>query len=217
MDVAGVARAVIAPEDREIAWSNVTGNDRILTMAANSPDRLIPACSINPWSGAGGLTLFRKALDAGAKMLVLAPKLQGFYLTDEITDDLLTLAGELLLPVYIHTGPHGAAAPTQLLLVAWRHPKVQFILGHCGSTDMSYDMSPVFRQAPSNLWYELSFVRPWVVPGYGEFVNPSRLIFGSSAPRNSLSHEIDHFNRHWPIADHPETYGGNLMSLLKEQ
>ena len=37
MDVAGVARAVIAPDDRELAVDNVAGNARVATMASRSP------------------------------------------------------------------------------------------------------------------------------------------------------------------------------------
>ncbi len=54
------------------------------------------------------------------------------------------------------------------------------------------------------------------MPAYGALIDESRLIFGSSAPRNDLPFEVQQFDRHWPIAQHPGTYGDNLARLLAE-
>ena len=51
MDTAGITRAIIAPEDREIAVNNAAGNDRILSEADKSGGRFFPACTVNPWFG----------------------------------------------------------------------------------------------------------------------------------------------------------------------
>jgi uncharacterized protein len=216
MDAAGIARAVIAPEDREIAVNNATGNDRILRMAGRWPDRFIPACTVNPWSGRSGCDELRRAVRAGAKMLVLTPALQGFYLGDEVADELLHVAAGFRVPVYVHTGPHSAASPAQLLLLASRHPETGFILGHCGSTDHVYDMPMVIEAAPKNVWYEISLVRPSAVAKHGRAAGSARLIFGSSAPRHDPAFELKFLDRHWPIAEHPDTYGGNLLRLFSE-
>ncbi len=213
---AQVAAAVIAPQDREIAVDNVGGNERIRHLAETSAGRLIPACAANPWRGRDGCQIVRNALSHGAKMLVLAPALQGFCLGDEVTDPLLRLAAEHRLPVYVHTGPHSSSTPTQLILLAAEHPQTRFILGHCGSTDYSHDMPAVFRAAPANVSFELSLVRPWALPAYAQHVDESRLIFGSSAPRNDLRFELEQFDLSWPIERHPGTYGGNLEKLLAE-
>ena len=149
-------------------------------------------------------------------MLVLAPALQGFCLGDEVADELLQTAGELEVPVYIHTGPHSSSAPSQLVLLAARHKVTSFIMGHCGSTDYAHDMPAVLEAAPSNLWFEGSLVRPWSVAAYAAILDRPSMIFGSSAPRNDPVYELEQLTRYLPVADHPDFYGGTLARLLKE-
>jgi len=216
MEHAGVGRAVIAPEDREIALHNAAGNERVARVAARSEGRFIAACSISPWHGEDAPRLLEQAVDAGARMLVFAPALQGFNPCDELVDPLLQAAAENKLPVYFHTGPHSTGGPTQVALLAARHPRTRFILGHCGSTDLAWDMPAVLKMNLANIWCELSFVRPWAIPGYAAIADESRFIFASSAPRNDLPFELQQANRFWPIAEHPGTYGDNLHMLLGE-
>lgn len=214
MDRAKIARAVIAPEDREIAVDNVAGNNRILEAARRHENRFTPACTANPWRGDAAREELRRAVAAGARMLVLSPALQGFVLGDEVADDLLIAAGRMRLPVYVHTGPHSASVPSQLVLVAARHRQTSFILGHCGSTDYIDDMRAVFRCATDNLWYDLSLVRPFAASDLLDMVSPDRLIFGSLAPRSDPALELRHLGNYLPISEYPQIFGGNIAALL---
>lgn len=216
MDAAGVARAVIAPDDREIALHNAAGNARVAAIAARSEGRLIAACGVSPWHGDDAPRLLQDAVAAGARMLVLAPALQGFNPCDELVDPLVEAAAARNLPVYVHSGPHSMGAPTQVVMLAMRHPRTQFILAHCGSTDYGWDMPVVLSLKLPNLWFELSFVRPWTVPNYAKLTDESRFIFASSAPRNDLGFELRQLAAEWPIERHPGTFGGNLARLLGE-
>lgn len=216
MEAANVGRAVIAPDDREIALHNGAGNERVARLAARSEGRFIAACSISPWHGDDAPPMLEQAVAAGARMLVLAPALQGFNPCDDLVDPLLHAAATKNLPVYFHTGPHSTGGPTQVALLALRHPRTRFILGHCGSTDFAWDMPAVLTMKLPNLWCESSFVRPWAMPGYAALANESRFIFASSAPRNDLAFELQQANGFWPVTEHPETYGGNLKHLLSE-
>jgi predicted TIM-barrel fold metal-dependent hydrolase len=216
MDQAGIGRAVIAPEDRQIAVDNARGNDFVLQASSRSGGRFIPACAVNPWFGRGGCDELQRAAAAGAKMLVLAPALQGFCLGDEVADELLQTAGRLRVPVYVHTGPHSSSAPTQLVLLATRHLATSFILGHCGSTDFAHDMPAVLKAAPDNLWFEVSLARPWSVAAYDAILNRPALIFGSSAPRGDPAYELEQLSHYLPVAEHPGFYGANLAKLLGE-
>ena len=101
-------------------------------------------------------------------------------------------------------------------MLAMRHPNANFILAHCGSTDYGWDMPTIFELKLPNLYFELSFVRPWNVPNYAKLAAESRLIFASSSPRNDMRFELQQFAKWWPIAEHPATYGGNLERLLAE-
>ncbi len=216
MDRAGVARALIAPDDREIALTNEVGNQRIAEMARQSGGRLVAACTVNPWHGNQAQSLVHDAVKEGARMLVLSPLLQGFSPCDDLLDPLLDATAEHQLPVYLHTGPHSHGAPTQVLLLASRRPDARFILGHCGSTDYAWDMPAILKTAPPNLWFELSFVRPWAMPQYAQQTDEARLIFASSAPRNDMGFELGQFDRAWPIAEHPGMYGLNMARLIEE-
>lgn len=212
----GVDQAVIAPDDRELALFNAAGNERIARIAEQSNGRLIAACTVSPWHGADAPRLLKSAVDAGARMLVFAPALQGFNPCDELVDPLVEAAASLTLPIYVHTGPHSVGAPTQVVSLALRHPAARFILAHCGSTDYGWDMPTILGLQLPNVWFELSFVRPWAVANYGKLTDESRLIFASSAPRNNLNFELRQLQQWWPIANHPATYGGNLQRLLAE-
>ncbi len=217
MDHAGVERAVIAPEDRELAVFNAEGNERILAEAARAGGRFIPACCATPWRGAEALAIVERAAEGGARLLVFAPAVQGFMMTDPVVEPLLARAGELNLPVYVHTGPHSMGAPSQTVLAAQRHPGARFILGHCGSTDHAWDMGAIARcHLGGNLHLETSLARPWAVPRYLELAGEDRLIFGSGAPTNDLRFELDQLCSHLPADEHPGLYGENLRRLLGE-
>ena len=133
-----------------------------------------------------------------------------------MADGLLDVAGELRVPVYVHTGPHSFGGPTQVIVAAASHPDVRFILGHCGSTDYAHDMPAVIGLAPENVWFELSLVRPWAAAGYVKAGDRRRFLFGSSAPRNDLALELRHFRAAMPIEEYPDVYGGNVALLLAE-
>jgi predicted TIM-barrel fold metal-dependent hydrolase len=216
MELANISRAIIAPEDHEIAVHNEAGNERVVRIAERSEGRLVAACTVSPWQGDSCMELLNRAIDGGARLLVLSPSQQGFNPCDELVDPLMHAAADKNLPVYFHTGPHSVGAPTQMMLLAMRHPHTRVILAHCGSTDYSWDMPAVLELGLPNVWFELSFVRPWAIPGYAKLSDESRLIFASGSPRNDLSFELEHANRHWPIADHPGTYRDNLQRLLSE-
>lgn len=216
MDDAGIGRAVIAPEDREIAVNNASGNRRIVEISRRLPERFIPGCTVNPWFGEAACQELRRAVADGARMLVLAPAVQGFCFGDELLDDLLNVAGELRVPVYVHTGPHSFGGPTQVVVAAAGHPDVRFILGHCGSTDYAHDMPALIRMAPKNVWFELSLVRPWAAAGYVKSGDRRRFLFGTAAPRNDPAMELRHLSGFLPIEEYPDVYGGNLAALVAE-
>lgn len=217
MDRAGIERAVIAPEQRELAVDNREGNDRILAEAARAGGRFLPACCATPWRGEEARLVLDHAAATGARLLVFAPAVQGFMMTDPTVGSLLARAGELKLPVYVHTGPHSMGAPTQTVLAAQRYPRTTFILSHCGSTDHAWDMGAIARHhLGGNLYLETSLARPWVVPRYLELAGEDRVIFGSGAPANDPGFELAQLSGCLPVPEHPGLYGDNLRRLLGE-
>ena len=150
-------------------------------------------------------------------MLVLDPTLQGFLINDTLAEPLLARAGELRMPVYVHTGPHLYGAPWQLVDAALRFPAVNFIMGHAGATDYWNDIPHAGAFAP-NVSVEASFARPYKYDLHLRALGPGRGIMGSSAPRNKLGYEWSEYRRYFSAMENPEKwepiFGANLRRLL---
>jgi predicted TIM-barrel fold metal-dependent hydrolase len=213
MGRAGVDRAVIQPQDREIIVDNQAGNDRMLRLAKAHPGQLIAACTANPWYGDRAVETVRRAIGEGARMLVFAPSLQGFILGDEVLFPLLDSVAQARVPVYVHTGPHLHAAPWQLMSVAERYPSLPFIMGHSGATDFWNDVPSAASAAP-NIYLESSFARPFTFKGHLDKAGGHRGIAGSGAPRNDLEFEWAQLRMVFPPPGHADLYGGTIAGLL---
>ncbi len=213
LDRAGVDKAVIAPADREIAVFNRQGNDFIKSEAGFFRDRLIPACTANPWYGVDAVIEITRAYEHGARMLVLNPTIQGFLINDDLADPLIEKAGELKLPVYVHTGPHLYGAPWQLIDCAMRFPGVNFVMGHAGATDFWNDVPYAGTFAP-NVYVEGSFARPFAFKAHIEKIGPEKGIMGSSAPRNNLVSEWQEYSAELSAGQFACVFGYNLAKIL---
>jgi len=213
LDAAGVDMAVAAPADRETAVHNRRGNDFIIEQASAWPDRIVPACTVNPWFGEDAIEEFTRAAEWGARMLVLHPTLQGFLVNDTLADPLMERAGTLGLPVYVHTGAHLYGAPWQLIDCALRFPSVDFIMGHAGSTDYWNDVPYAGAFAP-NVYLEGSNARPFSFRSHIESVGADKGIMGSAAPRNSLVFEWEQYRKCMSDDSFAPVFGENCAVLL---
>jgi predicted TIM-barrel fold metal-dependent hydrolase len=216
LDRAGVERAVIAPVDRLLAVHNRQGNDLVLTAAAAHPDRLIPACAANPWYGDEGVAELRRAAHAGARLLVLHPAVQGFQANDELVWPLLEAAAAERLPVYVHTGPPGAATPWQVVDLAERFPQADLIIGHSGATDFWND-APAAGSARDNVYLEASLARPLTFASHLEVAGYHKGIMGSAAPLSQLEFEWEMIRQALPVEARAAVCGGNLARLLEKR
>lgn len=215
MDRAGVDRAVVQPEDRMLIVHNREGNRAMLDAAGKHPDRLIAACTANPWLGKAAVESVRDSIRDGARMVVFAPSLQGFILGDEILFSVLDAVHEMRVPIYVHTGPHLHSTPWQLVSVAERYPSLPFIMGHSGATDFWNDVPNATASLP-NIFLESSFARPFSMKSHLASVGIERGIMGSGAPRNGLEFEWAQMRSVFPPDRFSDLYGGTLERLLKE-
>lgn len=221
MDGADVELAVVSSPDRCLAVSNREGNELVLAAARSFPDRLLPSCSANPWYGQGAREELRRAFEHGARMLVVAPSLQGFSLSDELLDPLLLEAASARAPVYVHTGAPQGATPFEVALRALRHPELDWIMGHCGATDFWNDAPQAARLAP-NIYLESSLARPFIFRSHCLAVGFERGVMGSGAPLSSLRFEWAEMRT--TLADLPArgpaglegVLGGTLLGLLRK-
>jgi predicted TIM-barrel fold metal-dependent hydrolase len=214
LDAAAVERAVIAPPDRALAVDNRTGNDAMLAAAAAHPERLIPACTANPWYGEAAANEVVRAAAAGARLLVLHPQVQGVAANDELV--LPVVDAVPALPVYVHTGPPGVASPWQVAELALLRPHTDFIIGHCGATDFWNDV-PVAAAAAGNLYIESSLARPFSFKTHLDTIGRGKGIMGSAAPLTALPFEWTEMERLFPRAEWPDVYGGTLRGLLEKE
>ncbi|GII64041.1 hypothetical protein Skr01_41260 [Sphaerisporangium krabiense] len=217
MDALGVDVALVAPDERCIAYDNRAGNEHVAAAAAASRGRLIPYAVANPWRGRAAVEELERARDAGARALNVDSVLQGFDLLDGLLDPLLEFAAEAAWPVYVRTGTPPNALPLPLASLARRWPRTPFVMGRSGATDFWIDAAPALRYAP-NLYGDTSYA-PWdtvlVELGRDAEIGPSRLVFSTDAPytvpRSELRRVLD-----WPIDDDArrDVLGGTIMRLL---
>lgn len=216
MERVGIDRAVIVPIDRYLAVENRQGNDFILKAYRAHPDRFIPACSVNPWHGDMAREELKRAIEKGARILVLHPFIQGYLANDELVWPVLDMAAQEKIPVYIHTGSPGNSTPWQIVDLAERYQSLDFIMGHCGATDFWNDLIEAGKAA-ENIYIEASFARPFAFGNYVKALGKHKGIMGSSAPINQLTFEWEQMRNVLPPQEWEDVYGNNLLRLLEKR
>ena len=181
MDAAGLALAVVCPQDRFIAVDNKEGNDFVINAVKTHPGRLAGLATANPWLGEAAAEEIRRSLDKGLSGVKIHSVLQGFTLSEHIIDGILEVAAEFDVPVYAHTGTAGVAEPFHLIELARRFPTINFIMGHGGASDY-YNDSVRGLEFVENVWLETSRNGPanyclWKNSGL-----TGKIVFGSNAP-----------------------------------
>lgn len=219
MDEVGIARALVAPSEAQIAVRNREGNEATTAAARSSNGRLLAYAVANPWHGAAAVDELRRARDAGAVALAVDSSLQGFDLLDGLVDPLLAFAAEARWPVYVRTGSPPGHLPLPLALVARRHPEINFIMGRSGATDFWIDAAPALRDAP-NLYGDTSYA-PWdtVLSEFqrdGE-IGAGRLVFSTDLPYATAQGEVKRI-ADWPLTDEERAavFGRTMAGLLAE-
>ena len=215
MDAAGVDAALVSPAEAEIAVRNREGNDRVLALAAERPDRLLPYAVANPWYGAEAAVELDRALTAGAAAVLVNSALQGFLLMDELVDPLIEVARGHRAPVYAHTGTPVHALPLQLAELALRFPDVAFVMGRAGRTDFRMDAAPALESAP-NLLADTSHESPHTgLAALAAAAGAERLVFASDHPARPMDAAVRRL-RNAPLtdADRELVAGATLRGLL---
>lgn len=216
MDRYEVDRAVICPVDRCIAVDHREGNDYVLGVAQAHPNRFYAFATASPWRGPAAVEELRRAMGEGARGIKLHPALQGYLLCDELVHPLIELAGELGVPVYIHTGTPAYAQPFQCSELARRFPEVDIIMGHMGSTDFWMDALPAALQS-ENIYVDTSWSLPEKVKRAVAALGPDRVLFSSDSPLSTLRVEMGcRRATALPGPVHDQVMGHNLLRLLGE-
>lgn len=216
MDAAGIDAALVSPAEAEIAVRNRTGNERVLAVAREAPDRLLAYATANPWYGAEAAAELDRALAAGAAAVLVNSALQGFLLLDELVHPLIDVARSHGVPVYAHTGTPVHALPLQLAELALCFPDVAFVMGRAGRTDFRMDALPALEAAP-NVYADLSHEPPQTgIAALSAGIGAGRLVFASDHPARTMRSAVARL-RDAPLddADRARVAGGTLRSLLR--
>lgn len=115
------------------------------------------------------------------------PFFDGFY-------PLYARIQELGLPILWHSGTSPYSHPLQIAYVARQFPKVPFILGHFGLSDLTWECFPAADLAP-NIYVDTT-ANP-IIPVYNEFIErlgAERMLWGSDFPFYDVSYELMKLN-----------------------
>ena len=149
----GVTHAVVLPL---VGLSDDTvlrqDNDDVASVCGASNGRMIPLCTVNPWSGEEAVQELRRCLEERhVRGIKFHPWLQGISPGTEEMGRLCEMAADFGVPVFFHDGTPCFSLPSQIALLARRHPRTRFILGHCGLLEHWREAIAALHHA-ENLW-----------------------------------------------------------------
>jgi predicted TIM-barrel fold metal-dependent hydrolase len=131
MDEAGVDMAAIS-SSRNTPGPTCDAHEHIIDAVHAYPDRLIGYARIDPWYGEASVAALEEAAARGLRGLKLHPATYMLYPYDDLTVSVVQRAGELGLPVLIHSGDENMCLPYQIDRLAARCPDTTIILAHIG-------------------------------------------------------------------------------------
>lgn len=141
MDKFGVQEALVLPLAGLFSNcpDNAPDNDFVNEFCGLKPERLIPAFTVNPWSGERALDEIRRCHAKGGKLLKLHPWLQGFSIATDGMNAVAALCEQLSIPILLHDGTPPYSAPLQLSRLCRDFPRLRVVSGHAGLNDLWHD------------------------------------------------------------------------------
>jgi hypothetical protein len=153
-------------------------NDAVLTAGAESEDRLVPFCRVDPH--ADPVAELERCLAAGARGVKLHPRAERFDLRHPGVVAVVALAAERRLPVVIHSGLGIPSLGRDALVLAARFPEAPLVLAHVGVTDLAW----IWRRLGDHpsLFFDSAWWNPADHLALFALVPPGRILLGSDAP-----------------------------------
>jgi predicted TIM-barrel fold metal-dependent hydrolase len=104
--------------------------------------------------------------------------------------------------------------PYQLTDLALKFPKVNFIMGHSGHTDLVRDAISSASKS-DNIYLETSYLYVAIINSALEKLGEKKIIFGSDTPRSSLIMELEKF-KDVPLTNNGKSliFRENILRLL---
>ena len=180
LDRHGVTHAVILPFSGLIdAGKIVQENEDIAAVCAASGGRMVPFCTINTWFQEESLAELERCLTRlGYRGVKFHPWLQGQAPNSAAMDAVCEMAAAHDVPILFHDGTPPFSLPSQIAILARRHPKTTIILGHCGLLEHWREAIASMRYA-ANLWGCMCSPHPAALRQILRQCDVERLVWGS--------------------------------------
>jgi uncharacterized protein len=179
LDDAGARRAcVFALHDPERRPAYRVPNDRVIAWAAQSEDRLVPFCRLDPTDDPIGEG--ERCLAAGARGIKLHPRAQDFVFDVPELRGIFALAESAQVPILIHAGRGLPPLADGLVDLALSHPEVVLILAHGAICDQGI-LTSRLADHPGVL-YDISCFFPLDVIQLFARASAERIVFASDPP-----------------------------------
>ncbi len=159
------------------------------------------------------------------------------YAFDPKYEPVYKLAEKYDVPVIFHTGDTWSkkaklkyADPLTIDEVAVDHPKVRFVIAHCGNpwiesaAEVAYKNDNVYLDGSALLVGDLRILPKEQVDGYmveplawvfGYVENPKKLMFGSDWPLVDIASAVDAFKRAIPREAWPAVFHDNAVRVFR--
>jgi len=197
----GVTHAAVLPlEGLQHAARIPQDNDRVATLCASdtgAAGRLIGFCTINTWFRESLKELRRCLTQLQARGIKFHPWMQGQPVNSDVMDEVCQLAEAADVPVLFHDGTPPFSLPSQVGLLARRHPRVKMILGHSGLFEHWREAIVAMRHA-RNLWGCLCGPYVQALRQIITRSDTSRLVWGSDfgyTDADCVGYRLDALNR----------------------
>jgi predicted TIM-barrel fold metal-dependent hydrolase len=178
LDQVGIDHAVV------FGLGRATEEDRVrpvLDAVQRYPERFTGFFWANPWETGSRAAFVRAVREYGLRGLKLHPIIDSYQANHSVVFPLLEAAGELGVPVTIHSHQPGSQ-PALIGDLANRFPTVTVIMAHMGMA--AYKDAIYVAQKEPNIILETS-AQPWthrIIRGAADKIGVHRIVYGSDAP-----------------------------------
>ncbi len=154
-------------------------NDAIATFCALRPGNLVPFFTVDPHDPRLAEAEFTRCVEQlDGEGVKIHPWLQATSVNSSAVDVVCEMAGHFGVPMLFHDGTPCFALPSQIAMLARRHPTTRFVLGHCGLLEYWREAIDALNSA-NNLWGCLCGPHLHAIREIIRCCDRSRLMWGS--------------------------------------
>lgn len=191
-DQAGVQLGLLAILAR---GAMAQANDATIAASVSHPSRILGHMYVDPHDPAAAVSEMQRCAATGHfKGVKLHPSEDAWFPYMAKYYPVYAAAEDLGLPLLFHsgTGPH--SNPLGIAYAARDFPKTQFILGHFGLSDLSWECFPAAALASNVLVDTTANPMVRVMAEWVDRFGPERMLWGSDFPFYDVSYELEKLN-----------------------